>query len=349
MRVLVLGAGGPMGVNFARSINLANNDILLYGTDINRYNLELAMGHYAFCFLVPEDEESKIDAIQNIIEDKRIDFIYAQAEPEVLFLSKNRKKFKVKYFLPKHKIIETCQSKWETSIAWYDVWPQTKSYILINDNALIDKIRIVRREFGNKFWLRAASGGGGRASLLAKNIWHAYYWCEFWKQHANISLIAQKYLPGRNFAWQSIWKNGKLIVSQGRERLQYIYPHLTISGITGTPSVARTVNIDKLNENAIKAVKLIDKKPHGIYSVDLTGDGDDIVPTEINAGRFFTTSFFLAKAGEVVGESRGNIPLMYLRLGNDLEILDGKDRDILPDNIHWFRHIDCGERLVLDY
>ncbi|KKM87752.1 hypothetical protein LCGC14_1265810, partial [marine sediment metagenome] len=85
----------------------------------------------------------------------------------------------------------------------------------------------------------------------------------------------------------------------------------------------------------------IDNKPHGIYSVDLTEDGDDIVPTEINAGRFFTMSYLLAKTSAEVDKPRGNMPLIYLKLGNDLEVPDGATMNILPSNFYWFRHVDC--------
>lgn len=349
MNVLVFGAGGPAGVNFARSVYLSYEHITLFGTDINKYNIELAKPYYLAIFLVPEDEKSKIEAIKDIIKNNHIDFIYAQPDPEVFFLSKNRKEFKARTFLPKHKTIENCQAKYVASSLWSKFWPQTKFYPLIGDRELLDKLRVIRTELGERFWLRASYGAGGKASLLAKNILHAYYWCKFWKEHANISLIAQKYLPGRNFAWQSIWKDGNLIVSQGRERLQYLYGSAAVSGISGSSSVSRLVNIDKLNDSAITAIKLIDKKPHGIYSVDLTEDGDYIIPTEINAGRFFTMSYLLAKTAHEMEEPRGNMPIIYLMLGNGLNIPDGKDRDILPDNAYWFRHVDCGTRLVLDY
>ena len=344
INVLVLGVGGPAGVNFARSVNLAEEDIVLYGTDTNKYNIEIANPYYNYVFLVSEDDKLKKQQIKNIITEFGIDFIYAQPDSEVLFLSRNRKEFEAKTFLPKHNTILNCQSKFQTSRIWSEVWSQTYGY-MINGN-IMDKLHNLMTRLGNTFWLRASHGAGGKASLLTKNITHAYHWCKFWLEYADITLMAQKYLSGRNFAWQSVWKNGELIVSQGRERLQYLYGNATVSGISGSSSVSRLVNIDQLNNNAIKAIKLIDNKPHGIYSVDLTEDGDDIVPTEINAGRFFTMSYLLAKASVEVNKPRGNMPLIYLKLGNDLEIPDGATMNILPSDFYWFRHVDCPAILI---
>ncbi len=341
INVLVLGVGGPAGVNFARSVNLAKEDIVLYGTDINKYNIEIANPYYHYTSLVSEDEKLKIKQIKDIIIEYSIDFIYAQPDSEVLFLSKNRKEFEAITFLPKHKIILTCQDKFATSRIWCRFWSQTYGIMIYNKYDMKSRLHYIAKNLGDVFWLRSPHGAGGKASLLTKNETHAYYWCKFWSEHANISLMAQKYLSGRNFAWQSIWKDGELIVSQGRERLQYLYGNAAVSGISGSSSVSRLVNIDKLNVSAITASKLTDDKPHGIYSVDLTEDGYDIVPTEINAGRFFTMSYLLAKASVEVNSPRGNMPLMYLKLGNNLEIPYGSTMNILPPDYYWFRHVDC--------
>jgi len=346
--ILVLGAGGPAGVNFLRSLEL-EKDIRLYGADINNYNREFARPYCKEVFLIDKEYDKKLIFINRIIEEFNIDFVHAQPDPEVYFISKYRDKIKAKTFLPPHYAIEACQNKYTSALMWRDKWPQTFPFLINPMRNLATVLSEIQEQLGEQFWLRAMRGAGGKGSLLVKNLDHAYHWCKFWHFHAGINLVAQKYLSGRNFAWQSVWKNGELIASQGRERLQALYGRASVSGISGSSSVARLVNIDKLNEKAIDAIKLIDPRPHGVYSVDLTGDGDDIVPTEINAGRFFTMSYLLAKASIEADTPRGNMPLTYLKLAFDEEIPPGAVTNLLPNTFYWFRHVDCGTRLLRNF
>jgi hypothetical protein len=61
--------------------------------------------------------------------------------------------------------------------------------------------------------------------------------------------------------------------------------------------------------------------------------------TEINAGRFFTTSNFFAAAG-------ANMPYEYVRLAYG-ENVDGLPRyDAVEEGLYWVRMIDMGYKLV---
>lgn len=82
-------------------------------------------------------------------------------------------------------------------------------------------------------------------------------------------------------------------------------------------------------------------KPHGVYCVDMK-EGSDGVPkvTEINIGRFFTTSNFFAHAGL-------NMPAMYLELGMTSKLAKKPQQlNALADDLYWVRMIDMGFKLV---
>jgi len=155
--------------------------------------------------------------------------------------------------------------------------------------------------------------------------------------------MVSEFLPGHEYAWQSLWWQGKLVTAQARERLEYIFGNLTPSGQTSSPSVAKTVNRDDINEVGQSAVKAVSSKPHGVYCVDMK-EGADGIPkvTEINIGRFFTTSNFFAHAGL-------NMPDMYLELGLTGKLSKPpKQLNPLSDNLYWVRMIDMGFKLVKD-
>jgi len=151
--------------------------------------------------------------------------------------------------------------------------------------------------------------------------------------------MASEFLPGREFAYQSVWQEGRLVAGQVRERVEYLYGHLTPHGQTSTPSVARTVSNPAVDELSMSAIRALDPHPCGAYCVDIK-EADDGSPrvTEINAGRFFTTSNFFAAAGL-------NMPdlLMRCALGERVEPVGTSP---LEADLYWIRMVDMGYALV---
>ena len=80
--------------------------------------------------------------------------------------------------------------------------------------------------------------------------------------------------------------NGELIHLQARERVEYFFANQMISGQSSTPSISRTVIDDSLENIAIKSILAIEDVHHGIYCVDLKKIAKEIIPMEINYGRF---------------------------------------------------------------
>jgi len=357
-RVLVLGAGGPAGVNFMRSLLLAGNSEI-YGTEINKYHVYLSTKatKKTYHLDIPrENIKRKIEVINDIIKMDKIELVHAQPDAEVKFLSDYRDEINAKVFLPDKEVIDKCQNKLWTAEIWNDHNLCTKP-ISIEVRATLTQqdLSFALDKFGGKMWLRATEGAGGRGSTLVENVEAGYSWIRYWRAkdyRMNSSWdqwewMAQEYLPGRNLAWHSLWKNGKLIVCQSRERVEYIYPYLAPSGITGTPTVQRTVNDEKINFVAEQSVLAIDPKPNGIYCVDLKeNEQGRPVPTEINAGRFFTTSFFFANAGDYYKVPRANMPEVYKCLALGDPIPKGSVYNILPEGVYWIRHIDCGVTMI---
>jgi hypothetical protein len=193
-----------------------------------------------------------------------------------------------------------------------------------------------------KAWVRATRGAGARASLPVNSADQAVNWARYWVEVKGLrfdDFMVTQFLPGREFAFQSLWLSGELVTSQARERLEYLFGHLTPSGQTSTPAVARTVHREDVNEIASRAVLAVDPNATGVFCVDLKEDeaGQPLV-TEINAGRFFTTSNFLAEAG-------ANMPYTYLRLAFGERPDLAKYNAVEPD-LYWVRMIDMGFKLV---
>jgi carbamoyl-phosphate synthase large subunit len=300
-------------------------------------------------YQVPRAHDSSyVDVLNEIIRKEKIDFLHAQPDVEVEVVSENREKINANLFLPSKVAVKACQDKLESAKIWRKKNVPVAKIIELHDE---DDIKRAFEEFGSPIWVRARHGAGGKGSTPADNMETAVSWIRYWRaRKVSWDFIAQEHLSGRNVAFHSLWKDGELVVSMARERLEYIYPYLAPSGIMGTPSVQRTVHDETVNEVGVDAVLAVDSGFSGIASVDLKENADGVpCVTEINPGRMFTTSFFFSFASKVLrSDFWANIPYLYVRLAYKEPVPKLEKFDVLPENVYWIRHMDAPGRLVKD-
>ncbi|MEM3765493.1 MAG: hypothetical protein QXU46_00520 [Candidatus Bathyarchaeia archaeon] len=346
-KIIVTGAGGPAGINFIMSLRLASEGIFIVGTEANEHFIYLVPADKVH--LVPRAEaENYIDRLNEIIRKEKAEFLHAQTDIEVAVVSENREKVEANLFLPSKRTVKICQDKLESAKIWIKKDVPVAKTMEIRDEKDLDK---AFDEFGNPIWIRARHGAGGRGSTPAYNKETALSWINYWRARGmKWNFIAQEHLPGRNIGFHSLWKDGELVTSMARERLEYIYPHLAPSGVTGTPAVQKTIHDENVNKIATEAVLAIDPHFNGIACVDLK-ENTNCVPcaTEINVARMFTTSFFFSYASKILRKDHyANIPYLYVKLAFRESIPEIPKYNILPENIYWIRHIDAPAKLVRD-
>lgn len=346
-RILVTGAGGPAGINFTMSLKIAPEKMFIVGTEADEYFLHLSCADKKYA--VPKaTEKNYIDKLNEIIRKEKVEFVHAQPDVEVAAISENREKLEADVFLPSKEAVNKCQDKLASARAWQKNSVPVAKFLPLRNAADIDK---AFEELGSPLWVRARYGAGGRGSTPASNPETALSWIRYWKSRKMPwEFMAQEDLQGRNIAFHSLWKDGELVASMARERIEYIYPSLAPSGVTGTPAVQRTIHDESVNDIGTKAVLAIDSKFNGIACVDLK-ENKKRVPcvTEINAGRMFTTSFFFSFASKVLRKDYyANFPYLYVKLGFGESTRAISKYDILPEDVYWIRHIDAPARLVKD-
>ena len=320
MRVLVLGAGGPAGVNTCKAL-VAHEVVAL---DENREHLVWAAPH--------AQETHCAEITVETVNELRCDVIIPQPDNLTLWLADHREELEADVFLPDRRVIALCQDKWEASLAFRRAGLRSDWATLVDGTAALDEL------LRFPCWLRARHGAGGRAAIKATSLQEARHWTGFWwARDRYMDFITEGVLPGRDLAWSSIWYQGELVCSFLRERLEYIYPGLTPEGITGTPTIAAIIVDKDVGDVAVAAVYAVDDRPHGIYSVDLREDEDGVPrPTEINAGRGFTTFGIWAQ--------QQNPSLMNILVGGAVGAPPAyrEHRDCLEEGLRLYRHIDCG-------
>ena len=349
-KILVTGSGGIGGVNFIRALKLFKNEFFIVGTDFNKYYLQF--GDLDHREISPRHSDPNfISLLNNLIEKYNIDFLHPQPSSEALIISQNLEKISTKTLLPSSKIISTDKLETQKTLE--------KSGILVAKTKTVNNFEQIDNAFeelgGGPLWIRAKSGAGGNLSLLCNNSSEAEYWIKLWilRKKANFNdFMIQQYLPKRNIAWDSFWYEGKLISSFTRERLEYPLKHISPSGITGTPTVSKIIVDEAVNSIGEKAVKSIDKKPHGNYAVDLKeNDNGDWYVTEIDSGKFHTTTplWGYVSTKFLKQDPTHNLPYLYTKLGlGEISDPESLGSDIYPEGLHILRHIDCGTWIYRD-
>ncbi len=343
-RILVTGAGGLAGVNFVRALRASDRRYYVVGADFNRYHI--VYPDVDARYLTPRHtDRSFIAEVSRVVEKERIDFLHPQPSSEALVISRRKNMISAKTFLPQARVMVAAQDK-------------LVSQRLLNKQGVpVAKTKAVKstadvgpafEEIGGPLWVRARHGAGGRLSLLCSSAKEARHWIELWTlRGVEIDeFIVQEYLPGRNVAWDSIWKNGNLVTSYARERLEYPFKHISPSGITGTPSVARIVHDDDLNRVSKEAVRAIDQEPDGAYSIDLKESSSGrFCVTEVDAGKFHSTmplwGYIAVKHLRMPWYA--NLADLYVRLGLGERIEDEiPPLDLLPKDYYLLRDMDVG-------
>ena len=334
-KILVTGAGGTPATNFVRSLRACKDGYFIVGTDSDKYCLHRSESDKKY--LVPlASDPNYINVLNDIIEEHGVEFLHVQNDVEMQIVSRFRDKLNIRTFLPAQSTVELCMSKLET----YKIWKASNiaqpNTLLING---IDDLKKAFKDFGKKIWIRDTTGAGGRGSLEVSDIDIATNWLNFkqgWGKYT-----AAEYLSDNSVTWMSIYDKGKLVVAQSRRRLYWELSKLSPSGVTGVTGAGLTCNDPEVDRISQQAIFSVDKCPNGIFSVDLTYDQGGVPnPTEINIGRFFTTSEFFTRAGLNMAE-------IFVKLAFN-EKLDFKYGLINPleDNLLWIRGMDFIPTLV---
>ncbi len=301
-RILITGAGGSPSTNFVRSLRLAPEPFHLVGTDADEFLLMRAETDTRH--LVPlAGDPAYLDVLNDIIAEEHVDLVHAQNDAEVSFLSEHRESVHARTFLPSKATVRICQDKFASYERWQAAGIVVPETIIVRDDA---DLRGALDSFGGRMWLRDSTGAGGRGALPVHDIDTARSWLDLRQGWGTYT--ASELLEPQTITWMSIWREGKLILAQGRKRLYWELSKVSQSGVTGATGAAITVADPQVDEIATAAVLAIDPKPDALFGVDLTYDRDGVPnPTEINIGRFFTTHLFFTELGV-------NMPWIFVKL-----------------------------------
>ena len=342
-KILIAGAGGTPSENVIKSLLECEKKetIIGMGSEASDLILSKASKKYMIPYAVDKEYKNKLLQILNI---EKPDLVHFQNDIEILEASRLRSdilSIGTKLYMPTHHVIENCVDKGKSAVIWAKEGIKIPKTFDINNEEDLKKAFDKLGDADGKIWLRANVGGGGRGALPTNDYEFAKKWIDRfkgWGEFTGAELLTEK-----TVTWLSIWHEGELVVAQTRRRKSWNLGNRTLSGVTGVTKVGETYSSDEVNTIAQDAILAIDKRPHGIYGVDMTYDKNGIPnPTEINISRFFTTAYFFTQAGL-------NMPKIFkdIALYNEFPSLDKKINP-LPDGLLWLRGMDCEPLLTTE-
>jgi len=335
-RLLVTDAGTGATNNLVRSLRAGDNSVFVAGCQADQFYLKASAADRNF--LIPQPSHPGFgEAIRRIVETARIDLVLPNTDAAVRALSEARALIPCRVFLPDRAVIELCQDKLELTrfLARRGIpVPRT-----VPVSALGDLERLFRRfRRAPQLWCRIRMGSGSHGAAPVRSPAQARSWIRYWHEMRGVSptsFTLSEYLPGRDFACQSLWKDGRLVLVKTCERLSYFEGGSQPSGRSSIAGLARTVHEPRVVEVSTRAVRALDPRVSGAFSVDLKEDarGEPCV-TEINAGRFIT----LMNLFDLTG--RHNMAETYVRIALARPVAITNVYDAAPD--HYFvRNVDA--------
>lgn len=343
-KILIAGAGGAPSEGVINSLLRAKRQEVILGMGAEPTDLVLSKAHRRFYIPYAHTPCYK-ESLLKLLKRENPDLIHFQNDSEIFHASLFRDEISAcgtRIFMPSHDVIDTCVHKYKSYLAFSNAGITVPRNIMIHNEDNLREAFDTLTDNTGKLWLRSSSiGGGGKGSLPTGNFDLARSWIDHYNGWGDF--IAAEMLGSKTTTWLSIWYEGELVVAQTRERRGWTHGNRSISGITGVTKVGITCDDPLTTEIAIRTIKAVTTKPHGIFGVDLTYDSNGIPnPTEINISRFFTTVLFFTEAGL-------NMPEIFkdLALYGEFPELERKINP-LPNGMLWLRGMDVIPRLMTE-
>ena len=335
-RVLIPGAGTGPGNSLIRSLRAGDPSLVVVGCHDDRFVLKKSTADRNY--LIPSLAHRGYSAsLRQIVKAEKIDLLVPNTDADVWMASELRRRLGCRVFLPRHRVIALCQDKYAlTAFLASRRVPVPLTYPVTRRGA----VAAIFRRLGSRprVWCRIRAGSGSRGAVPLTRPDQAIAWIKYWQDMRGVpasSFTLAEYLPGRDFACQSLWKDGRLVLIKTCERLSYFGGGSQPSGASSISALAKSVVEPRVVNVCTTAVRALGRKVSGAFSVDLKENSGGVpCITEINVGRFITmTNLF-----DLVGKY--NMAATYVRLALDKPFDIDEPYDAV-DDYYFVRDVDA--------
>lgn len=341
-RILLTTAGAGNAINVVRSLKGSKlhgfkRRTFIIGANINK--MELAKSNADKNYIIPKfDSKVYINSISDLIEKEKIDFMIPNHEFEIATIVRSQNPtIMSKCFLPSKNTVELCIDKYKLIKKLDELGFERnipKSFKIKHYDEIYND-----PHYNFPLWIRLTRGAGSRGATLIRNLDELKFWINYWVTYNYIDasdFMGSEYLPGRDYHYFSLWKDGEMVIGKSIERLQYCCAKYTLTGTSSSPSVCKTICDPKLDYLAQSIVRSIDDKANGLFGIDFKCNKYDIpCLTEINIGRFPRINYIFNHVGPNMAE-------LYTYCGLGIKFKLPKNTMKLEKDWYLFRDFDLG-------
>jgi len=334
-RVLVMRAGTGSSNNLVRSLHAVSDDVTVIGCHSDRFHLRRSEADRNY--LIPlRDHPDLAHALHFVIAKERVNVVIPTTDDDVRTVSDVRASLPCRAFLPAPATIALCQDKYALSSKLEAVGVPVPRTLAISHLDEVEEL-FARLAPATRVWCRVRKGTGSLGATAVSSVEQARGWIGYWTEMRGIAVTdftLSDYLPGRDFACQSVWKDGRVVLLKTTERVAYFGGAGGPSGVSSIGGIHKTVREPEVADICVAAVRAIDPAASGAFSIDLKVDrcGRPCV-TEINVGRFLTGSPIFDLTG------KHNMTATYVRLALDQPVQIDEPYDV-TESYYMIRDLD---------
>jgi len=335
-RILVLEAGTGASEHLIRSLRAGDDGFAILGGHWDQFFLKNSAADARWLTPPPRDA-GYATALRRLVTREAVDVVLPDADESVTAVSAARRRLGRRVFLPRHDVIQLCQDKQRLATFLQRRGIPVPTTLPITGRGSIDAI-FRRLHPRTPLWCRIRSGSNSRGAAPVATPEQARGWIRYWREMRGVrasEFTLAEYLPGRDFACLMVWQNGTMVLAKTCERLSYFFAQSQPSGRSSMAGLSKTVCEPRVVEICARAIRALDPKATGAFSVDLKADEDgEPRITEINAGRLIAQVILLDRAG------KHSLTLTYARLALG-EPITLRDEYEAPEDYYFVRNVDA--------
>ena len=324
-RVLVMGAGTGAANNLIAGLRGALPGLAAVGVHDDPFVLRKSDADRNY-LLAPGAAD--IRELVAVVARERVQLVIPSSDAEVTRLSRHRRRFGPRVFLPAAAVVDRCQDKYALA-AFLDRHgvPVPASFPVTSLDAL-DGIG-EKLAWAPRLWCRVREGSRSLGAAPVTSGAQARAWIEHWgavREVPPAAFMVAEFLPGRDFFCQSLWAHGRLVLVKTCERVSYFGGENSPSGGSSLYALAKTVREPAVVDVSLRAIRALARRPHGTFSVDLRENVAGVpCVTEINAGRLVMGMTTIAAIGA------HNLAAAYVRVARGERLAIAEPYDCPPD------------------
>ncbi len=326
-RVLVTGAGSAATTNLVRSLRSGDPTLWIVGCHHDRFTLKKSLADRNYVCPSPKLATFR-DALCRVVERERIDIVIPNSDLDVEALVDIRDTVPCATFLPTKEVVALCQDKFELTTFLQAKRVPVPATCAVTELGTLPDV-FARLAPHPELWCRIRTGSNARGALRVRRPEQARAWVSYWEEMRGVPITLftiSEYLPGRDFMYQSLWKDGRPVSVKTFERMAYFAAGSNPTAVSSLSALARTVIDQRVVDISARAVLAIDPAASGAFAIDLKENVAGVpCVTEINSGRLLTAM----TAFDGVGQH--NMALLYVKLALGEAVSAGEPYDAVED------------------